>query len=433
MPRTQSVTSLASDPWFRRSACAGAAVVLGVLAGSVAPARASDASPAPEIYVAPSGSDTASGDQAHPLATLTRALSRAAGGEQVTLAPGRYPAASDRRIRSTWVTVVGPADGSAVVDGLAISGGSWLDVGNVTFTAGVSARSLWTPAAGTQAPAHIHLHDGDFSFPGGTCVTARDGATDIVIEDNEIHDCLNGFGAGAGGTIVESRGLAIVGNRIEHMTGDAIQFGQWNDVVIAHNVIDGSYDPANRYHNDGVQLTGNSSNVRIEYNTISNSRHQLIFIQDAVGAVDHVLVQNNLVFGAGAVAIQSLGAERVRLRNNTVWANSAGGLRVGGSTPSGHPAAGVEVTNNILSSLTFFDGATARLAGNVVPCATSPASHPEGVSCVDSVGFEDAALGDYHLTVDAPARGLGFVPTYRPTRDLDGMVRDDPAVPGAYR
>lgn len=186
------------------------------------------ASAAAVIYVAPSGSDFDPGSAGRPLATLTKALTVATGGDQIVLAAGSYPAAKDGKARSAWVTVVGPAKGTASVAGLTISGGQRLDVSGIRFTAGVSARSVWTKTTGTVAPEHLRFTDNEFTNPGGTCLGARDGASDVVITDNHIHDCQVGFGAGAGGPIVQSSGLTISGNRIEDLSGDGIQFGQWS-------------------------------------------------------------------------------------------------------------------------------------------------------------------------------------------------------------
>ncbi|WP_026911203.1 right-handed parallel beta-helix repeat-containing protein [Patulibacter minatonensis] len=394
----------------------------------------------PTLYVAPDGSDTGTGEQSRPFATLTKALAKAAGGETIVLAPGDYPAAKDGRARSTWVSVVGPGSGRASVDGLAITGGRYLDISGVTFTAGVGLRSYWTPQTGTVAPGHVHLFGNEFTNPGGTCVGARDGATDVVVSDNLIHDCQVGFGAGAGGAIVQSSGLEISDNTISDLTGDGIQFGQWDDVSITGNVIDGIRDPAKTYHNDGIQLTGNSAGVTIAANTITDSRTQLLLIQDAMGPIDDVAVENNVMAGAGAVAVQSLGATGVRFVHNTIWGGKDGGLWLAkGMSYTGHAASSATdgvVVNNVLSTFARREGAaTSVAAGNVVPCAAKtppPTNDGAGTTCVTDPGFANAAAGNYRLTSSAVGRGLGSSVFTLPT-DRDGDARSGAPVPGAYR
>ncbi len=408
---------------------------------SLASVAAVAGQPAPTLHVAATGSDTASGDADHPLASLGKALARATGGERIVVAPGSYPAATDYRARSTRVEVVGPGGGRARVAGLAITGGQQLDVSGLTFTAGVSMRSMWTPATGTQDAAHIDLHDDEFTSPGSTCISAKDGSSDIAVRASVVHDCLVGFGAGAGGTIAQSSGLTIDGNRFSALTGDGIQFGQWNDVAITGNTIDGIRDPAAVYHNDGIQLTGNSERVLIAGNRILNSRTQLIFIQDAVGPIDDVLVENNLVLNAGAVAVQSLGATHVRFANDTIWGGKDGGLWLGaGSARTGHAASSATdtvVANTVTQDLVRRDGAaTGSAAGNVVPCRTgqAPGTDPAtGTSCVADMAFVNAAAGDFHLRPDAAARTLGAVVTPAVDSDLDGLRRPTAPVPGAFR
>jgi hypothetical protein len=392
------------------------------------------------LYVSPSGSDAATGAAGQPLATLTKALAVASGGERVVLAAGSYPAAKDGRARSAWVTVVGPSKGTASVNGLTISGGQRLDISGVRFTAGVGARSVWTKATGIVPPEHIHLSDNEFTNPGGTCISMRDGSSDVVISGNRIHDCQVGFGAAAGGPIVQSSGLTISDNRIEDLTGDGIQLGQWNDVTITGNVVDDIRDPAGKYHNDAVQLTGNSARVRIARNTLTDSRTQLLFIQDAMGPIDDVEVSNNVIARSGAVAVQSLGATRVRFVHNTIWGGKDGGLWLGrGSAWAGHPATPATdtvVVNNLVSSFARRDGsATSLAAGNVAPCVPPKpelSTDAAGTTCVTDVGFRNAGADDLRLVPAAKARSLGSRVATLPV-DRDGLARSGPPVPGAYR
>ncbi len=414
----------------------------GGTGGAAAPrsgASTGSAATGPTLYVSPRGSDTAAGTAAAPLATLTAALARAGGGERIVVAPGSYPRATDDRVRTKTVTVTGPGGGGATVAGMRVQGGQELTISGLSFTSGVSVRYHPTRMKG-QPARNIAFTNDDFTAPSGSgCLEARNAVQNLSVTASRIHDCVTGFGAGAGGPIPQSRGLRLVGNRFEHFSGDAIQFGQWDDVRITNNVITGMRDPAEVVHNDGIQLTGNDRGVTIARNRITDSRSQLIFIQDAVGPIDDVTVENNLVAIAGAVAIQSQGATHARFVNNTVWRGKDGGLWLRqGFARAGEPVSvptDTVVVDNVLSSYRRMEGAaTTTAAGNVGSCMSWEKPHTDaaaGWSCLPDVGFVAASSGDYRLRADAPARpfgsGLGGQAT-----DIDGAARTSHA-PGAFR
>jgi len=400
--------------------------ILCVLAAALGAPAAGDAA----IHVAPSGSDRASGTRSAPLATLTKALSRARGGETIRLARGSYPRAEDTRARRRTVTVRGPRRGAARVAGMSVTGARRLTVRDVRFTDIVAVRDY---------ARDIAFHASDFTAPRGAgCLTARNGVSGFTVTDSRIHDCTTGFGAGAGGTIPQSRRLTFEGNRFERFTIDAIQFGQWDDVRIVDNVITGIRDPAGVEHNDGIQFTGNTRRALIAGNRLSDARTQLIFLQNAVGPIDDVTVSNNLVHGAGAVAVHSQGVTRARFVNNTVWNGKDGGLwltrgysRLGG--PPVVPRDSV-VVGNVLQSYRTMGGARTRAsAGNVVACLPGQREHedrPAGYACLRDLGFVDAARRDFRLRSDSPARRAGTRELLT-HRDIDGRRRTTTA-PGAF-
>jgi hypothetical protein len=388
--------------------------------------------PLGELYVAPNGDDNATGTANAPLATLTEALSRAAGGETIVVGPGSYPAAADSHARMQTVTVIGPGAGVASVAGLKITGGQELSVRGLSFTGPVTAgydtvRRLAQPAR------DIVLSSVDITAPpGGGCVGARNGVEGFTITASRIHDCVNGFGAGSGPTIPMSTGLEISNSVLEHFAGDAVQFGNWKQVRITGNTIRDMRDPAGKIHNDGIQITGYSHGVVISGNRISDSRHQLIFMQDALGPIDDVRVENNLLLRAGGVALQSQGIAAARIVNNTIWDNGVSGLWL---TP-GFERAGVRimptdtvVTNNIVQRFELLGGAgVATAAGNVTACNAALAP---GSTCLTDVGFDSAGAEPFRLTAASPARGLGSTAAFAGT-DLTGLARSAP-VPGAFR
>jgi len=390
------------------------------------------------FYVAPSGNDLATGTATYPLATLTAALARSAGGERIIVAPGSYPRALDSRERTTTVTVTGPGGGAAKVAGMRVWGGQELAISGLSFTDRVSVRYHETRMM-LQPARDIAFTADDFTAPGGAtsiCIEARNAVSNVSVVNSYIHDCGTGVGAAAGGAIPQSRGLVLDGNRFERFSADAIQLGQWDDIRIVRNVITGIRDPAGVVHNDGIQLTGNDNRVMIGMNRISDSRSQLIFIQDAVGPIDDVTVKNNLVTGAAAVAIQSQGATNARFVNNTLWNNKDGGLWLrAGYLRDGRPATvptDSVVVDNVLNSYRLMEGAAASVSGgNVGPCLPweKPGTNAAlGWSCMPAVGF--IAAGDYRLRLDAPARpyATGVFPN---TLDINWKLRTT-LTPGAF-
>ena len=139
---------------------------------------------------------------------------------------------------------------------------------------------------------------------------------------------------GETGTGTQCNNINILNNHLENFTGDAIQFGTWSNVTIDGNTIENMIDAAgNTYHNDGIQFTGNTQNATITNNYVAHSSGQLMLIQPAVGPIDNVVVENNVVWdtniGNGGYAIQSQGIthaqihQQYRFRQPLWWSLAA--------------------------------------------------------------------------------------------------------------
>jgi hypothetical protein len=414
-------------------------LVAAALVTAVALTPAAAQAAALTIYVSPTGNDAAAGDAATPLKTLTKAFSKAVGGERIVLRPGTYAAATDSKARTSPVTVTGDGTGTPVVAGLSVNGGQRLRISGLKLTGAVKFAQHPTLFA-KQVATDVVLSDSEVTYPGQTCVYVRDGSQSISLQRDRIHQCATGIGGPYNATGLRSSGVEIADSTIEGMTADGIQFGSWNKVKITGNTIDDIRDPAGSIHNDGVQLTGGSDDVEISRNRISDSRTQLILIQDAMAPVNNVRIQSNLLWNADGVGVQSGAATKLRFIHNTVWNTKLGGLWLwNGMGPNGTakivPADAV-VVNNLVASFLLKDAAkVGTSAGNVTECTSTkpPTGTPAGVACVSSFGFTNAPT-DFKLLPSSPARGLGAITTSAAgdaTTDVDGAPFTAPVVPGA--
>lgn len=396
-----------------------ALTTLSLLAAAPAAAQAAD------LYVSPSGSDSAPGTESEPLRTLTAALAAAPGGETVHLDAGTYPAAVDGRGRTLDTTVVGAGDGLTRVAGLTLNGAKRLKVSGVTFTASVLVQGH--PVYHAARPAtSVRLEAVEFDHAG---LTIKDGSQQIAVVDSYFHDTKNAV-TGPGTPNVSS-GITIARNRMEDLTGDGIQFGAWDDVRIWDNTIQDISDPAGIIHNDAIQLTGNSDRVSIQRNRLLRSTGQLLFVQDALGPIDSLEVVDNLLSTSSAVSVQSQGATHATYAYNTIVGGKDGGLwlRKGAVTPKD-----TVLVNNVASNIRVMEGAaTATAAGNVVACPVASWSVPvpAGAACVADFGFVDFPGGDLRLGADSAVRPLGSS-ALTVSLDIDRNLRVG-FVPGAFR
>jgi hypothetical protein len=393
--------------------------------------------PAPFTHhVAPTGNDANPGTSTRPFRTIGAALARALPGQRVLVASGSYPKITDTRARTGTVELAGAGPASTRVAGMEIAGGQGLDIHGLGFTSTVKITEHPTRYS-AQPAVNVTLRQSDITTPG-ICLYVRSGARSIRVLANRIHHCYSGI-VGPGNT-APSTGITIERNTIEQVTADAIQFGDWNHVRIAYNTLRGMRDPTGQIHNDGIQFTGDSRRVDIVANRITDSRSQLLFIQDAIGPIDDVTVENNVIAHAGAVAVQVQGATRTRFVHNTVWDGNYGGLwlRQGYKRGSSAPVVATDtvVANNVLSSFRLLEGAgTALAAGNITQCASGQAqttSQAGGWTCLPAPGFVAEGHDDYRLVASAAARRLGSARATT-ARDIADGVRTGPPVPGAHR
>jgi hypothetical protein len=197
-----------------------------------------------------------------------------------------------------------------------------------------------SPTRGTAQPAediqllNSEMDCGTTATGSGEAIGIRQGARNITISGDYVHDCT--IGLASVGQDLPSTNVSITHNLFENFYGDAIDLGAMHNLTIADNVIrDIAHSPGSTYHDDGIQFLGNTSHVAIINNVIANSRDQLLFIQDAIkGRFSHTAtnadlsVIGNLIYGAGAFAIQDQGGVDVAFVGNTIWASHYGSLLI---------------------------------------------------------------------------------------------------------
>jgi hypothetical protein len=356
------------------------------------------------IYVAPYGDDSAPGNFRRPRRSLQAAVDVAPDGAAILVLPGHYAGAVLTTAYRRRVTIEGvPRRGSEPsVAGVEIWGGRRIAVRGLRLTATSQVTSHPTLKAAQPARDVVFARN-DIVVPRGLCLRIRSGARHVSVVSNHIHDCATGIG-GPNTPELSSR-ITIVGNVLERFSADAIQFGAWNRVTIADNVIQDIHDPTGVVHNDAIQLTGTSSHVTIARNLLRHSS-QLLFVQPAVGPIVDVSVEDNLIYGASAYAVQLQGSSGVRFVHNTVWASHYGGVLLREGTGTAGPLVPTDsvIARNVLSGYGTTGGArAARFAGNLV--ASRPGVRGDR-NVIRRPRFIDAAAGDYRLR-RMPIRGVG--------------------------
>jgi hypothetical protein len=432
--------------------------------------------PPANYYVATTGSDSNNGTTpTTPFANITHALTLCTGGQTVAVASGTYSTLTwtgtlggtptgavvyDNIVRTSMVTVIGwgatppliqPPSTEAYM-AVWINGGSYLTFDNFVMHSNngyplFDITSNW--ATGTPRAKDITVENCDLSDPDSGdpnfetfCVANRSGADNITVQNCNIHDSSAGIGGDGEATpTTASNNIQILNNTLKNFSSDAIQFANWNNVLIDGNTIENMADVANdSLHNDGIQFGGDTQNATISNNVIAHSNGQLILIAiEAGGPVDNVLVENNVIWDSGGFAIQNSGATHAKFINNTVFKGALGGLLVR-SSGSVAPNDTV-VANNYLCSFGYYQGASGAYEDyNYLPAGEGTGAHDIHGTTPDFVNTTD---GNFHPAAGSPLFGAGIqsfsaivdgTPTNftAPAVDLDFITRGNPPTIGAY-
>ncbi len=312
------------------------------------------------------GSDLRSSAASAAPVSLATQIASAPNGTVIHLAAGSYPQIKDYAARTGWVTISGQGDTTPPrIAGGMLWGAQFVRFLDIKFTSAVYINR--TPYLNsTQTANNIAILNSEFdcgstaASPVTMGIFLRGGSSNVTISGNFIHNCVDGFTSIPQDPLTTN--VSITHNTFANITGDAIDLGGLQDVTISHNVVTNVSDPAGSFHNDGIQFFGNVHDVDITDNVLSNSRAQLIFIQDALaGRVSGVrsntdiLIAHNLIYGAGGVAIQDQGGINVRFIGNTMWDNYYASLWLRASPYSGIRPQNTVITDNIIQGFELLD------------------------------------------------------------------------------
>jgi hypothetical protein len=360
-------------------------------------------------------------------AQLQAAVGAAPAGGIVEVAGGSYGAVTLTAARSGPVTVRPVAGQSVTFADLNFgSTASYIRVENVTVSGEVEIA---------QGSAHdIELVGSDVRG-----VAVRAGAHDVLVEDNDIHDCGNCVEAASVDPAVHGSpcpsctaqapigDLTVRGNRIVDPGTDALYVGNFRNLVVEDNEIVGVTE--NGDHSDCLQSTFGGDGLVFRGNYVHDNRCQGFFIKD--GRVTNVVVEDNLFANntkpcGGGVAcdpgapytFQLYDTIGVAVRHNTFAQNA------GGETFRERSNSAIAFDHNVVYGFGPYDDQGPDYADyyhqasvmtedhNVGAFAWSWPSAYRGAHDVATAtpSFRDPAHGDYRLAAAVTAACATYTP-----------------------
>lgn len=389
---------------------------------------ASPAALAATFWVAPGGSDSASGSQAAPWATLQKAAGSVGPGDTVRVAAGDYAgfdlrtsgtaAAPIRFLAETGAQVV--TQNPVTPDGINLEGASWVEVAGFTV--------LGMPRNGIRAvTAHHVTIRGNRAFDNFERGIFTGFVDDLLIEGNETAGSIDEHGiyVSNSGDRPTIRGNLTWGNNAAgiHMNGDLSAGGDGvisGALVEANVILDNGVAGGSGINCDGVQGSVFRNNLLLGNHAGGITLFQ---IDGGAASTGNLVVNNTIVMasdGRWGIALHD-GAANTTLANNIVLSRHSfrGSLDVEVATGS---HAGLASDHNVLMDRITTDG-----GDSVIDLATWRQDFgQDGASFIagEAALFVDPTLpgGDYHLREGSPAIDAGTA-AGAPTTDVDGDAR----------
>jgi hypothetical protein len=337
---------------------------LGIKAGQLpTPTAAPIARPTPppadddDLYVSAAGSDSASGQEGDPLATIQAAADRAAPGSTIWLAPGSYQGValtrSGRPGAPITIAGMGP-DPSRVEPG---------------------PRSVTIDLVGVH---DITLVDLDVEGPDGSALTAvrLEESHGIEILGSKIHDTLGGFGI----DVRFSSDVTIRGNDIGHNGVGVRLYGEGDPGSVDNVVVEGNalHDADSLIVDDPAPDNDFGANAIIWHKVTGSTvaRDNQVWANRA----------SSHDYGTDGGAFEIWASSNMLITGNTVWDN----VNVVETGTDGAPCANITFARNVAF-------VTTRGVGLILRCAEDSLIANNVLDRMEHYAFElsDASSGNH--------------------------------------
>ncbi len=344
-------------------------------------------------------------------ASLSNAISSAAGGAVICLNSGSYSFSVSKANKSSMVTVKAAAGASPTVGYSMLNQATNIRFEGLKFTGGLEALG---------PSSKLQIVDNEFTGPFGFHANGQDNSngtsvTDVLIEGNNIHnlDYTGSQGTANGYGVTASNGVArftIRDNTIKSPASDYIQFASPETATIDHNTFLGpSLLGSHQDHQDLVQIFGGGQNITFTDNVARNTETQesLLFQE---GAFTNVVIENNLFdHDSRGYTCQLYQSKGMVFRNNTIVDSHWGCLFRDLATSSA--GSGYQIDHNIFVGTA--EGSDISTEGRAAGWGTYDYNVSEDGSASGSHSLRNWKPSWVNTTDYTPV-GLSFTAGYRP-------------------
>ena len=250
---------------------------------------------------------------------LQTALSKASGGDVISLKSGDYGQFDFTGLNFSSQVVIRSADGKqgATFDKITVENCSNLRIDSVHVdypsNSGQSAVHILDSSRISFVNSEVNGKvDGDYTGPfAGIYVTGD--TSGLVIANNDLHHVHRGM------VFYGGRDLTVSGNTVDYIGEDAFNFGNIKGGLIENNVGPTHFFPASGAHSDFMQFAGSGSGLVIRGNVMlleDQFNMQGIFLNN--GTFNDVLIEQNLIYTGMMNGIYVSSGAGVVVKNNTL-------------------------------------------------------------------------------------------------------------------